>query len=599
MSWQFTPYAVPLLAAVVTSVLLALYAWRRRPAPGVVPFVVLMLAVAVWSSGYTLELGSPGLSAKLFWSNVNFAGIVLVPVAWLAYALQYTGRTRWLTRRNLVLLMIEPLFVQLLIWTNDWHHLFRTQPELDTSGTVPMLNPTYGAGFWVHVVYSYLLLLIGTFLLAQALRRSPYLYRGQVVALLVGAAAPWVGNALHIFNLSPFPHLDLTPFAFTVTGLALAWGFFRFRLLEIVPVAHEAIIQSMGDGVIVLNAQNRIVDLNPTAQNVIGYTATEIIGQPAERVLSDRPDLIERYRDVVEAQTEITLAQRIYDLRLSPLYDRRNRLTGRLIVFRDITERKQTEEDLRVAKEAAEEAQHTAESASRAKSTFLANMSHELRTPLTAILGYSELLQEEASSLGYATMIPDLEKIQEAGKKLLILVDDVLDLAQIEAGKMEIELETFDLAPLFEDIVATGHALAARNENSFRADRADDLGTIYADQGKVRQILLHLLDNAAKFTRQGHITLDAARQIDADGAAWIYFRIADTGIGMTPEQMQRLFRSFSQIDNSTTREYGGSGLGLVISQRFCQMMGGQIAVESHMGQGSAFTVRLPAECSTR
>jgi PAS domain S-box-containing protein len=347
MHWQYTPYALPLLIAAAISAALALLAWRRRPALGATPLAWLMLAAVEWTLGYTLELGSADLSAEVFWAKVEYLGIVSVPIAWLALALQYTGRGRWLTRRSMILLTIVPLLTLLLVWTNDVHGLIWSDIRQDTSGSFSVLDLSYGAWWWVHTAYSYLLVLLGTVLLLQSLIRSPHLYRGQAGALVIGALATWVGNALYISGLSPFPHLDLTPFASTLTGLAMAWGLFRFRLLDIVPIARDAVIEGMSDGVIVLDAQNRIVDLNPAAERIIGYPASEIIGQSVDQALSVQPDLIERYRYVTEAHAEVVLGkgeeQRYFDLRISPLRDRQGHLTGRLVVVRDITERKREE----------------------------------------------------------------------------------------------------------------------------------------------------------------------------------------------------------------------------------------------------------------
>jgi two-component system cell cycle sensor histidine kinase/response regulator CckA len=355
MSWRYTPYALPLLIAAAVSAALALYAWRRRPTAGTAPFALLMLAMADWSLGYAFELGSADLSAKVFWSNVNFLGIAIIPTAWLAFILEYTGREKWLTRRNRVLLAVEPFVTVLLTWTNESHGLIRSSVRLDISGPIPMLAPTYSTGFWLHAVYSYLFILLGTLLLLMALIRSPRLYRGQASAVLIGSLAPWAGNMLHIFGLNPVPHLDLTPFAFTLTGLVVAWGLFRFRLLDLVPVAQDAIIESMDDGVMVLDAQNRIVYVNRVAARDIARPVSKIIGQPAAQTSSAWPGLFERYRDVTEARTEIVLGigetQRHYDLRISPLCDWRGRLVGRLFVLRDITERKRTEEGLRESEE--------------------------------------------------------------------------------------------------------------------------------------------------------------------------------------------------------------------------------------------------------
>ncbi|MCZ6872573.1 MAG: response regulator [bacterium] len=232
--------------------------------------------------------------------------------------------------------------------------------------------------------------------------------------------------------------------------------------------------------------------------------------------------------------------------------------------------------------------------ANQTKSTFLASMSHELRTPLNAIIGYSEMLQEEAEDLGQEDFIPDLQKIHAAGKHLLALINDILDLSKIEAGKMDLFLEDFDISSMAQDVVATIRPLVEKNANTVEVHTADDLGIMQADLTKVRQTLFNLLSNACKFTERGTITLAASRET-VDGVAWLTFSVADTGIGMSPEQMGKLFQAFSQADASTASQYGGTGLGLVITQHFCQMMGGDITVESTVGQGSTFTIRLPAE----
>jgi signal transduction histidine kinase/DNA-binding response OmpR family regulator len=233
------------------------------------------------------------------------------------------------------------------------------------------------------------------------------------------------------------------------------------------------------------------------------------------------------------------------------------------------------------------------EIASQHKSQFLANMSHELRTPLNAIIGVTEMLHEDARALMREDEIEPLERVIRAGRHLLALINDILDLSKIEAGKMDLYVETFAIPPLIEDVVNTTNTLAAKNGNRVVVNCPVDIGVMRSDQTRIRQALLNLASNATKFTEKGTITIDAKRTTE-DGRDWITVAITDSGIGMTPEQVRRLFQDFTQADASTTRKYGGTGLGLAISQRFCRMMGGDITVESAPGRGSTFILRLPA-----
>jgi signal transduction histidine kinase len=233
-----------------------------------------------------------------------------------------------------------------------------------------------------------------------------------------------------------------------------------------------------------------------------------------------------------------------------------------------------------------------AEKANQAKSQFLANMSHELRTPMNAIIGYSEMLMEEAADLGQEGFIPDLTKIHGAGKHLLSLINDILDLSKIEAGRMELYLEDFSIKDLIKATVSTISPLIEKNHNILNVEVPENLGIMHADITKVRQSLFNLLSNASKFTEQGKITLKVKRYV-ADDREWIGFQVSDTGIGMNPEQIAKLFQAFTQADASTTRKYGGTGLGLAITKKFCQMMGGDIEVTSEIDRGSTFTIKMP------
>jgi PAS domain S-box-containing protein len=632
---QSSPYLLPLLITAALSALLTLVIWRRRRAPGAVPLAILTSAVALWALAYLLSLAASALEAQLFWANLAYLGIVLVPVSWLAFALAYSGRGAWLSPRRLLLLAIMPLATLAAVWTNELHLLFRSEVYQVNTGSLMVLEATLGPLFWLHTAYSYLLLLLGSVLLARNLFRMSPAYRRQAGGLFIGLSAPWVGNVLYLSGLSPFPHLDLTPFALSISGVALTWDLLRFGLFELVPIAHSTVFYSMEDGVIVLDARGRIVDINPAALALLKRRPHEIIGQPAGSVLAGQPDIVERYRQISEVHEELALdaggEARSFDLRISPIYDRNGRLNGRVIVLRDITERRRAAAELRrqneelaalaaenarlynaVQQELAERkqaevslslAKEAVEAASRAKSRFLGNMSHELRTPLTAILGYADLLEVEARQNGHQELLSDVERIQVAGRHLLDLISDVLDITRIEAEKLELHLESFDIAALVHDLAGIVVPLVEKNGNTLRIECPPDSGAMYADQTRVRQMLLNLLGNAAKFTEHGlivlRVMLGAAPSQAATGLpeggdpAFVTFQISDTGIGIPREQQRLLFKEFVQVDDAPTRKYGGSGLGLAISYRLCQLMGGDISVSSEPGKGSTFTIELP------
>jgi PAS domain S-box-containing protein len=338
--------------------------------------------------------------------------------------------------------------------------------------------------------------------------------------------------------------------------------------------------------IVTLDVGHKVVSCNPAFEKMYGYREAEVVGQNLDDLITT-----ETTRSEAVGYTEQALASRPVKV----ISQRRRkdgsfvdvevlgvpvivngRRVGLMALYHDITELLQ--------------ARREAEAANSAKSQFLASMSHELRTPLNAIIGYSEMLQEDAADRGETAAIPDLQKIHGAGKHLLSLINDVLDLSKIEAGKMQLNLDTFALAPVVEQVATTVRPLVEKNANRLEVRSAPDLGTMHSDETRIRQVLLNLLSNASKFTERGSITLEVERDGDA-----IVFRVRDTGIGMTPEQLTRLFQAFSQAEASTAARYGGTGLGLAISRRFCQLMGGDVSVTSVPAQGSTFTVRLPAD----
>jgi PAS domain S-box-containing protein len=359
----YSLYIPLLMIAAVLAAALAFYARKRITAPGAAMFVLLMVAVAVWTTGYALRLDSQTLARKTLWAKVQYVGMVVVPGAWLAFVAQFTGRPRWSNRRNLFLLAIEPAIMLLLVWTHPWHRLVWTETTVEKiRGWLVVWRTTNGIASWLHAAYSYVLLLVGTGLLVDMLVRSPRYYRGstqykaQIVALLIGLLAPWAANILSTLGVLGFP-LDLTPLGFVVAGLVVTWALVRLRLFDVVPVARNAVLESITDGVFVLDTQGEVVHLNPAAQRMIGRPVRKAIAARVDELLPGYSDLAEEASSTqpgagerllspdlalwvrTEEATAAPREQRWFEVRVKTLVAHGGHRSGELVILHDVTER--------------------------------------------------------------------------------------------------------------------------------------------------------------------------------------------------------------------------------------------------------------------
>jgi signal transduction histidine kinase/CheY-like chemotaxis protein len=373
------------------------------------------------------------------------------------------------------------------------------------------------------------------------------------------------------------------------------------NLLEQIEMYAQDVVDTVREPLLILDSSLRVHSANRAFYQTFQVSSEETENQLIYELGNgqwDIPDLRTLLEDIVPMSSVFNDFELEHDFpsigrRVMLLNARKLRQGSHaellVLAMEDVTERRRAEAEVAKAKEAAE-------TANRTKSLFLANMSHELRTPLNAILGFSEMLQEEAVERNLLDFNADLQKISTAGKHLLGLINDILDLSKIEAGKMELYLESFDIPSLIAEVAQTIEMLVEKNGNTLELVFAPEIGTMHADLSKVRQGLFNLVSNAAKFTHGGQIKVEAERQL-MDGTEWILFRVSDTGIGLSADQIVRLFQSFTQADPSTTRKFGGTGLGLALTRRFCQMMSGDVTVHSVLGEGSVFTIKLPATMS--
>lgn len=570
---EYTPYAVGLILTAVVAAWLAVYAWTRGVG-GAREIAVLSAAVCVWNLGYAAEVASVDLASKVAWAKVEYVGIVTVPVAWFVFSLGYTSRGRWVTRRNLALLAVVPLLTLALLWTNDTHGLVWSRTMLDSTGQFLVVER--GPYFWFHLAYSYLLNLLGGVFLVMTLLRSYWLYRRQVVALLVAVAAPWIANGMYLSGLNPWPDLDLTAFAFLVSGAAVSWGLFRYGFLEIVPVARAAVIEGMNDAVIVTDLGDRVVDLNPAAGRALDLPASKVVGASLADVAPELGGLPGAADEAQEVELGDGPRRRSYEMSLSTLADRRERQTGRLLVLRDVTERKKVEVELVRQKaqlaHANDELEH-----------FAYLIAHDLRAPLRSIDGFSRILVEDYGDVLDEEGVGHLQRVRNSTARMARMIDDLLDLARLTRATLR--RETVDLGMLAEDVAAD--LRQGLPERSVEFVGAKGL-VVEGDPRLLRVALANLLENAWKFTGKtagAKIEFGAERR---DGET-VYF-VRDNGIGFDMAYADHLFGAFKRLH--TADEFEGTGIGLAAVARVIERHGGRVWADGAVGEGATFFFTL-------
>jgi len=344
MQLSLNTFAVICFISAVISGSVAAISFRRRKVMGATTLMWMMLALTWWSGLNGIEDLNQGADWHLLWSRLGYFGIVSVPVLWLIFAIQYSQQEKTPPARKLALLWIIPAFTVIMLWTNSWHHLMWSSIEMvDFQGTM-LQSVEHGTYFWIHAIYTYGAVLAGVFIFVRHMLQADDTYRAQAGAMLLAALVLLIGNGLYVFRLLPFRALDITPFTFTVSSLILAWGLFRFKLLDLIPVASEVVLQNMGDGILVTDARSRIVYINPSFENLAWLTKGTSVGNPVTEVLYNWPDIFRDRNSRNLTNIEVPIGERkiFFEVNISPLFERR-KYVGSIYNIRDITERVKTE----------------------------------------------------------------------------------------------------------------------------------------------------------------------------------------------------------------------------------------------------------------
>jgi PAS domain S-box-containing protein len=400
----YGPYMLLPPLTVTAAVFMMIRIWRRRSAPIARTFLFLMAALAIWSLAVVLEEASLTLTTKIFWSKVSFLGVVTLPSAWLVFTLQYANREKWVTRRNLIIFSIIPVVTLVMVWTNDIYHLMWKEIWLDYSVSPPVDAVSHNIWFWVQATYSYLLILLGNITLLSVFLRSTGVYRKQVGILILATLVPWLANFAYIMGMKPFAVVDPTPLAFAITGAAFLWGLSRLQLLEIMPIANDAIFRNIGDGVIVIDGQNRIVEINPAAEHIVKRIRSKIVGQPYKMVLPWIDGRLDIKPDIAETQAAISFGegqdQRYYTVNTSPILTKKQH-SGYLILLHNDTNRlkeeAQSKERIRFETELIE--RNKSEQILRASETKFRNLIENAATGILVNLPDGEIISANKASL--------------------------------------------------------------------------------------------------------------------------------------------------------------------------------------------------------
>lgn len=583
MMWQFNPLAIPLFLGTIPLLRYSLLIWRHRADETARWFLLYTLSATGLLITYALELLSADLNTMLVWLRLEYVFSLPIPIYFVLFVLSYTGYRRRLKKQHVVLLFVIPVLHIVAVWTNQLHGLnWHTTGVVEVNGLM-MFDRTYGPMFWLGIVYLYSVNVAAVIIMVVWLFRSPHLYRGQLASLIAGMVLIWTGSILTITGATIVPRLDLTPFGYALAVIPVALSLFRYKLIDLMPAAHELILKVMSDAVLVVDSQDRVVDLNPAAEKLLTVRASHVIGKQISRVFSNSIDLIERYKDVTEAEGELEYVQdgkfHYFDLRISPIPDQERQSTARVVVLRDITRLKEAEAANKRYVEELKERNSELDA-------FGHTVAHDLKTPISAIMGYAELLLESEHIQPHPQEIDYTKNILISSKKTITMIDELLRLSSLRDVGSEIKVVSMT-AIVNAAVHRFGKDLATRG---IHIEIMPDLPAALGQETWIEEVFANLISNAIKYigknNRAPHIAISG--QMIGTKAR---YEVKDNGLGIQPADQLKLFQTFTRFHKS---EATGLGLGLTIASRIVHRLGGEIGAESTPGEGSTFWFTLPA-----
>ena len=543
-------------------------------------FGFMMLGIAIWALSYGLELSSTSLEQMLFWINVEYLGIAFIPAFWLLFLLKFTGKDKWLHPKYFYAFMLLPLITLLMVWTNTYHHLHYKSVGLDNSGPFPLLSLETGPWYIVHTIYFYTLLVWGVILLVNKYRKSDQVFRKQNLTILIAVFIPWVANVLYLFGYRPMGHIDSTPFAFVITMLFLSIGLVRFRLLDIIPIAREKVIEAMNEGLIVTDNQDRVVDLNQEIRKILKIEEKKIIGKRLELILPEQAELYEliKARKGGQLQLKLLNSELFLEASLTPLFENQHAYSGLIILIRDITERVEIQNKVRLQSE-------QLLGMNKLKDRLFSIIAHDLRGPLINLNDIIKMLNEGMiTEEEFKSFVPQLSKnigyTTGLLENLLFWSKSQLQGEVVKPVYFNLKEISVNILHLFENTI---HEKDILIENNIQLSCK-----VYADKDMIQLVVRNLISNAVKFSKRGgSIKLTTRTEENYTNLC-----VTDTGVGISETDQKKFFEQETFTTRGTDNEQG-TGLGLLLCKDFIEKNGGSIWVESEIGKGSKFCVRIP------
>jgi signal transduction histidine kinase len=577
-------YIIILLASSVIGFLLLIRVWELRAVPGTYALMLAIGCAIEWSLTYTMEIYSTNLADKIMWAKLEYFGISYVVLGMFIFAIHYSGHGRWLPPGRTALFVTLASSGFIFAITNEWHRLI--WPVIQFTNELPFgpLEISHGPIFYFFVIFQYVLLTAVTILFFQVASRSQSLYQNQSRFMLAGMIFPWAANFMYITGLNPFPALDLTPIALTISNIFLSISFLRYRFMDLRPIAYDSIFNALHDGVVVLDHKERIVDINLLG-TFIFQDKGHLLGREITSLLPNWKEwLAVNPHGEISEEISIKLAgdPLIFKLQTTAILNQRGKRSGRVLLISDITEQKQAREQIMEA--------------SRLKSQLLANLGHDLRSPLGAIIGYSEMLKDGSFGPMSENQVKASSEILDGANQLLSFINNLIGQAQIETGKIVLREYPFDVEEIVGPLLSTLNFHAHKKGLKLEEYIDPNLPKILVgDQFWLRQIVMNLVHNAVKFTEKGSV---AVRFLKRGMQHW-EIQVVDTGVGIPQEQQKRVFEAFEQVNSMENSKQSGFGLGLSIVAKLTSIMNGKIELESEAGKGCTFIVVLPLKESAK